>query len=293
MNQPPNLKILTELLIEELAGAVGLKGNSIARAAIRGLAGKAARKFSQLALDLDREVGAGGVSGGARWVLPRFAASCEIRGTEHIPPKGPLVIAANHPGSFDSVAISAHVARPDYKVIIGDIPFFENLPNIRAQAIFAPAMENVAGRMRVVRECVRHLQAGGSLLIFARGGIEADPDCMPDPGAEFHLWSRSLEIFLRQVPRTRILVTVVSGVIARSAFRHPLTWFRTARPDRQRLAFMYQFIRQMLSGWEVFGLTPRVTFGELLAGANREHVLAEVAAAATRTLQTHQAWEAG
>jgi hypothetical protein len=55
-----------------------------------------------------------------------------------------------------------------------------------------------------------------------------------------------------------------------------VTWFRKARPDRQRLAFMVQMIRQMIAGKELFGLTPRVTFGDLISAEttrDREHML--------------------
>jgi len=203
---------------------------------------------------------------------------------------GPLVIASNHPASVDSFVISAHVNRPDYKVIIGDIPFFEHLPHVRQNAIFAPDPGNAMGRMKVIRESIRHLNNGGSLLTFPRGDIEADPEFMPNPDGEFNHWSRSLEIFLQRVPGLQILVTIASGVISQAAFRHPITWFRKARPDRQRLAFLYQLARQMLSGRELFGLTPRVTFGEVVTGRSHEHILAEIEQAACRTLNQHMAW---
>jgi hypothetical protein len=110
---------------------------------------------------------------------------------------------------------------------------------------------------------------------------------MPNPDAEFNKWSRSLEIFLQRVPRTRVLVTVASGVIAPVAMRHPITWFRRARPDRQRLAFMFQIVRQILSGRETFGLTPQVTFGELLSSTNRKITLSEIVKAERRALIRH------
>jgi hypothetical protein len=290
MNETPSVASLSELLIYELAKAVTLQHSQTAKRFVRGLFGKAARKFSALGLELDRAVAAGGLAAGARWVQPRFVRSNQACGVEIIPPEGPLVIASNHPGSVDSVIISAHVERPDYKVIIGNIPFFQNLPNLREHAIFAPEDTDLAGRMNTVRASIRHLQAGGALLIFARGGIEADPSIAPDADAEFHLWSRSLEIFLRHVPQARILTTIVSGVIAEAAFRHPITWLRKARPDKQRLAFMYQMIRQMASGKETFGLRARVTFGEIISGATQQHILDEVAGAAQRTLSRHLAW---
>lgn len=291
MNDTPTVTSLSELLIDELTRAMALPNSAAVKSILRKLLGRAARKFSDLALELDCVVAEGGLSAGARWVQPRFVQSNEACGMENIPPDGPLVIASNHPGSYDSVMISAHIARPDYKIIIGNIPFFQNLPNLRKRAIFAPAVNDVAGRMNTVRESIRHLNAGGALLIFARGSIEADPSLAPHADAEFHLWSRSLEIFLRHVPQTHILTTIVSGVIAEAAFRHPITWLRVARPDKQRLAFMYQMIRQMANGKETFGLRAKVTFGELIRGATHQHVLDEVAHAAQRTFLQHLAWQ--
>jgi hypothetical protein len=291
MNNMPTAASLSELLVYELAKALTLQHNETAKRFIRRLFGKAARKIADLALELDCVIAEGGLSGGARWVQTRFVRSNEAHGVENIPSDGPLVIAANHPGSYDSVMISAHVPRPDYKIIIGNIPFFENLPNLRERAIFAPSDTDVAGRMNTVRQAIRHLQSGGALLIFARGGIEPDPSIARDADAEFDLWSRSLEIFLRHVPQARILTTIVSGVIAEAAFQHPITWLRKKRPDKQRLAFMYQMIRQMSSGKEIFGLRAKVTFGEIISGRTHQHILDEVAAAAHRTLGQHLAWQ--
>ena len=279
------------MLIHELAKAIRLPDSKIAKRLIRKLFGRAASKFSDLALELDRVISDGGLSGGARWVQPRFVKSNQARGVENIPPEGPLVIAANHPGSYDSVMISAHVQRPDYQIIIGNIPFFQNLPNLSERAIFAPAVTNVMGRMNTVREAIRHLRAGGALLIFARGNIEADPSIASDAESEFHLWSRSLEIFLRCVPQARVLTTIVSGVIAKTAMHHPVTLFRKARPDKQRLAFMYQMIRQMMAGKELFGLEANVTFGEVVSGSTYQYTLDEIKNAGHKTFQQHLGWQ--
>jgi len=46
----------------------------------------------------------------------------------------------------------------------------------------------------------------------------------------------------------------------------------------------------MLSGKELFGLTPRVTFGEIVTGRSRAHMLAEIEQAACRTLHQHMIW---
>ena len=292
ISKMPSLDIptLTETLIYELTKALALPQTARAKRWIRLVFGKAVHAAAEIGIGLDHAVAQGGVASGACWILPRFVKSHESQGSENIPASGPLVIASNHPANVDSIVISAHVNRPDYKVIIGEIPFFEHLPHVSEHAIFAPDPANMMGRMQVVRESIRHLKSGGALLIFPRGGIEPDPDFMPNPASEFHRWSRSLEIFLNRVPGLQILVTIVSGVISRSAFRRPITWLRRDRPDKQRLAFLYQLARQMLSGRELFGLTPGVTFGEVIQAQNHEHILAEIEHAARRSLHKHLNW---
>ena len=281
---------LAENLTYEITKALALPQTLLIRKVIASLTGKAIRRFTELAVDLDCVVEQEGIPGGARWLLPRFVEGHSAQGVENIPLAGPLVIASNHPASIDSILISAYVPRRDYKVIIGEIPFFKNLPNIRMNAIFAPAPTDSMGRMQVIRDVIHHLKNDGAILIFPRGGIESDPAWMPHPDAEFHHWSRSLEIFLKHVPHTQVLVTIVSGVISKAAMYHPITWFRRARPDRQRLAFMYQFIRQMIAGKEVFGLTPRVTFGDLVSRENtkdHEHMLQKIHQSAHHVLSSH------
>ena len=283
-------RVLTETLIDEMVKALALPRTRWIRQFIAWVTRNAMQRFINLASELDCVVGTQGIDGGARWLLPRFVKGHSARGVENIPPTGPLVIASNHPAFVDSVAISAHVPRRDYKVIIGEIPFFKNLPNISKNAVFAPDPTDTMGRAQVIREVIRHLRNNGAILIFPRGNIEPDPAWMPHPDEEFEHWSRSLEIFLKQVPHTQVLVTIVSGVISKAAMHHPITWFRKARPDRQRLAFMYQFIRQMISGKELFGLEPRVTFGDLISMENttdREHMLQCITQSAHRVLKTH------
>jgi hypothetical protein len=281
---------LQESLLFELARAMVLPQTPSIRSLVRMLFGRAALSVSQMALRIDHIVGQNGTAAGARSLLPNFVAGYSACGEEVIPGEGPLLIVSNHPASYDGVVISAFVNRPDFKIMIGEIPPYRYLPHISRHAIFSPPVKNTYGRMQTIRNAIQHLKDGGALLIFPRGGIEPDPAFMPDPDGEFHRWSRSLEIFLRRVPETRVLVTIVSGVIAPDAMRHPITWFRTQRPDRQRLAFMYQIIRQMLSGRELFCLTPRVTFGEILSSADSDCILPEIEGSARRTLMRHQSF---
>jgi hypothetical protein len=283
-------ELFYEGVLFELTKAFALSYTPRTRKLVEWIFGRAARSAATIATQADRIVGEGGHAAGARWFLPRFVKSHAARGVENIPASGPFVIAANHPGSVDTVVITAHSNRRDLKFIIGDIQFFKHMPQSCKGFIVAPPKSDTAGRMQVVRDSIRHLQSGGGLLIFPRGSIEADPEFMPDPDGEFNFWSRSLEIFLKRVPNLQILITIVGGVIAPAAMKHPITRLRKARPDRQRLAFVYQLTRQLVSGKQLFDLTPRVTFGEIVEGTNHAHMLAEIEHAARRTLAQHMAW---
>ena len=291
MTQPAsNADLFYEGMLFELTKTFALKHTPRSRRLVELIFGRAARSATTVAMDLDRVVGEGGHAAGARWFLPRFVKSHDARGVENIPASGPFVIAANHPGSIDAVVITAHSTRRDLKFIVGDIQYLRHMPNSCEGFIFAPPVSDTTGRMQVVRESIRHLQNGGGLLLFPRGDIEAEPAFMPNADGEFHHWSRSLEIFLKHVPNLQILITIVSGVIAPAAMKNPITWFRRDRSNRQRLAFVYQLSRQLLSGKQLFDLTPRVTFGEIIQGNNHEHSLAEIEHAARRTLAKHMAW---
>lgn len=287
---PASFYRLKDALLFELTRAMALPQTEGVRLLVRLLFGKATARFAQLALALDHEIEHHGSAAGARWLLPHFVARYEAQGQEIIPNDGPLLIVSNHPASYDGMLISAYVNRPDYKIIIGEIPPYRYLPHVSHHAIFSSPAKNTFGRMQTVRHALRHLQDGGALLIFPRGGIEPDPAFMPNPDGEFDKWSRSLEIFLQRVPQTRVLVTMVSGVIARASMQHPITWFRKARPDRQRLAFIHQIVQQISSGRELFGLIPKVTFGEVLSSADHRCILAEIERSARWTLARHLSW---
>ena len=278
---------LAEAFIFELTKAMALPQTEKVKKLICLIFGKAARHFSQVALEFDRVVEQDGSAAGARWLLPHFVTGHEASGTEIIPLQGPLLIVSNHPASYDGLVITAYIDRPDYKIIIGDIPPYHYLPHLVQHVILSPPVKNTIGRTQTVRKAIQHLKDGGALLIFPRGGIEPDPAFMPSPDAEFNQWSRSLEIILKNVPQTQVLVTAVSGVIAEPMMKHPITWFRKSRPDKQRLAFIYQMIRQVLTGKELFGLTPRVTFGEVLSSINHQNILAEIEQSARRTMAKH------
>ena len=278
---------LTQLIDNEIIQAMGLPIDSWIGEHLRPFFDRATRHFSEIFAECDRVIGQQGLPEGARYLLSNLVNGFEARGAGNIPPTGPLVIASNHPGTVDSITLIAAAQRPDLKVIAGAIPFLQNLPNVSRHLIFT-SYKDVHSRMIAMRESVRHLREGGALLLFADGHIDPDPSFMPRAEEELAHWSRSLEIFLRSVPQTQVITSIVSNVIDPRFMRHPITWLRRARPDRQRLAMMIQIIQQMLG--RKLDLVPRVSFGDLLdiqSIGDPEHVMQAVIDSAKRLLQIH------
>jgi len=158
-----------------------------------------------------------------------------------------------------SLTIMACLPRKDLKIVVSDVPFMRALLSGPDHLIYASP--EVDRRVQAVREMVRHLQSGGSILIFP--GTTLDPDPVLRPGAWERLgaWSRSIVLALRRVPETRLVGTIVSGVLAPRFLSHPLTRLAPKGWQRFKLAEVLQVLRQLGSG-KRYGIRPRVTFGE-------------------------------
>ena len=123
--------------------------------------------FSSLIANLDTIIGRDGIVAAARYALPELCRPADAQGQGIIPASGPLVIASNHPGTYDAFSIISNLPRDDVKLIVSGIPFFQNLPHASQHFIFAT--HDTQQRSDVIRQSVRHLQAGGALLIFPSG----------------------------------------------------------------------------------------------------------------------------
>lgn len=276
---------LQRLIAAEIFKAMGRPPDGWVSRVLAPVFSRAVRRFAEVAATCDRLIAEQGLAEAARWTLAQFTAGFHAEGTEHIPRAGPLVIACNHPGTVDSLVVIASAARQDLKVVAGPMPFMQHLPSVSRHLIYL-SRDDVHRRAGVVRQAIRHLRDGGALLLFARGRLEPDPACMPGAEAEFAHWSRSVEILLRSVPPASVVVGIVSGVLARESLRHPITWVRRGRLERQRLAMIIQFIRQM-RGKKV-PLVPRVTFGEPLEpSVLQDDPLPAIAESARQLLALH------
>lgn len=193
-----------------------------------------ARRFAEQIVTFDEQVGALGLMGGSKWLMRQFTNGLLVSGVEHVPAKGPVLIASNHPGMADTIALFSSIQRSDLKIVAAVRPFLHSLPNVSQHLIYVS--DDTSDRMRVVREATAHLRRGGAILTFPAGKIEPDPEVLPGAVASLETWGESIGVFMRLAPQTQLLPTIVRGVVSAGALRNPLTHLRRSRYDRERMA---------------------------------------------------------
>ena len=110
----------------------------------------------------------------------------DLRGTEHIPSDGPLIITPNHQTFADPPLVTIPVRRPIHYMAwnrLFAVPVFGSL--IRRLRAFPVEIETSDGR--AVREAVRLLKAGEALMIFPEGGRTPDGRLQPFKLGAFRL----------------------------------------------------------------------------------------------------------
>jgi len=281
----PTLESLTRLALDEICGVFGLPPEAHWRGLIETLFLRTARSFASYGAAFDQKVAQWGLDGAARWAVPMFARDVEVDGTESIPASGPLLVAANHPGSVDALAITSLIRRRDLKVVASGLGFLRHLPELSRHLIFVPRYDT-QGRMGVVRSVIHHLMDGGAILIFPGGNIEPDPAVLPGAPDALGAWSQSLDVVLRRVPQAQVVISIVSGVLSRAALRNPLSPFVRSMRDRQKVAEIIQVGAQMLLRTPL-GVEPRVTFMQLPTVESRDARMPQLMDAARRQIEEH------
>lgn len=261
----PSVGDLSQTLSQEIWKVLGLSPQTRLRHLLQPLVWAPTHRFARMAAGFDHKVAESGFLEAVRGVLPRFLSGVEVSGQSRLPQAGPLLVVANHPGGADALAVAAQLPRNDLKIVVSALPFVRNLPNSASHLIYTTLDPHQ--RMEVVRSAIRHLREGGALLIFPRGVVEPDPDVLPGASESLSDWSPSLGIIARAVPQLEIVTAIVSGVLARSSLRHPLTWLRREPRERQKLAEIIQVIQQMLLPWRQ-AIHARLSFSAPLAASD-------------------------
>ena len=257
---------LTRFILDEIFIALKQPPQGVARRVCGPLLKWPARRFATLMAEVDRRVALNGIVAAARWLLTQIVTGIDARCTEHIPRTGPVLIASNHPGAYDVVALIAGIGRDDIKIIASGVPFTRSLIATSSHLIYVnPDNLDAPDRMVAIRAGIRHLQDGGALLIYPSGIVDPDPDIAPGLAESIGTWSSSLDIFLRRVPRTWMVPAIVSSVLSRRYFNHPLVQIPKTAWEKRKLAEMIQISRQMIANKPI-DLTPRLTFGEAASG---------------------------
>lgn len=249
---------ITRILCGEFFNAIGFNPEGRISKTFSPLVRNPISRFAKIAAGFDQIVQNQNFKEASRWILPNFIRETEVFGADVIPKDGPLIVAANHPGAYDALVIAANLPRSDIKIVVNiPLPFIKELPSTENHFLYAPSDPHV--RMSVIRKALRHLKDGGSLLLFASGGIDPDPACMPGSEKEIEKWSGSLDLFLRRVPQTKLQITMISGILLPQYVHHAFTRFRRERRDKQRISEFFQVMRQMISPGE-FLSSPQLSF---------------------------------
>jgi hypothetical protein len=284
---------LKRSILDDLFKDFNQTGRLWLRGLIEPLAKPSVKRFAQIAADFDVRVERSGLREGMKWILPQFVSGFEIKGQEHVPGEGPLLVVSNHPGAYDSLLIPVGLPRNDLNIVAYQFPLLQRLPAASHHLIFTS--NDPEKRVGAVRSAIRHLRDGGALLIFPSGRVEPDPASLPGAAEAIQRWSPSLELLLRRVPETRVLISIVSGVISPKFLRIPLIRLWKGVRDPQTVAEIMQIVIQMLLPNQVC-LKPHISFGpsmllEDLVGSDLDAtIMGRVIALARELLREHCQW---
>ncbi len=281
------VSILKQRITDEIFFALGFGRTGFWRRLLGGLFSQPAGRFARIAAKLEDGVTRAGLQEGATSILGDFALCLHTWGVENIPRHGPLLIVCNHPGAYDSVAVTAAIPRPDLTLVASDVGFTRALTATSAHLIYVST--DPLERMNALRASIQHLKNGGAILLFARGDVEPDPAFMTGASETMEQWSPSIEIMLRKVPQTRLQVAIASGFILPRFAHNPLIKIRKKPFHQQKMAELFQILQQLVFPRSIGSIDVNVSFAmpvctDELAG---EKIMLAVIRLARQHLQQH------
>jgi hypothetical protein len=273
------LTALTDINLDDLVASFGWQNQPFFAGLLRRIFYGPARKFALQILDCDRAVGQSGLPKGAQHGLYDYVRDVKVFGQENVPASGPALFLSNHPGISDTLCLFAGIGRTDLRVIALDRPFLKSLPNISRHLFYIDG--DSAQRMSAVKKVAAHLRSGGAVLTFPAGEIEPDPDIYQGALESLSTWTDSAAVFARFAPETKIVPVLVRSVLWEKAVKHPITWFKRDREERERLGAALQLLSGLL--FDAHPVTVRIQFARPVTVA--EVGSSEVAAIHTAVLE--------
>ena len=260
MNVPEDdVKLVQHALVGEFFRIIGLPPEGRIRLLFGPIINRPTRRFSELIVEFDRGVAEWGITAASRDILDRFTEGSSSRLANFMPTSGGLIVVSNHPGTFDFFTVMSRLPREDIKFLISGVPVVRSLPASSEYLIYVPGDPH--GRIRVIREAIRHLKNDGCLVLFPTGILDPDPEVLPGSRKALEKWSQSLDLFLRHAPDAFVQVAIVSGVLPGDAIKNPLTVLVREKWKKQRLAEFLYVARMMVQGGK-FSVHPKISFAE-------------------------------
>lgn len=238
------LSLLTQINLDDLVAAFGWERHPRPAAALRSVFHSVAQKFAAQMVEFDTQVGASDLPTAALRTIRRYARSLRVYGAERLPAEGPALVLSNHPGMADTLALFCAIRRADLRIIASDRPFLQALPHTSRLLYYIGA--DASTRMRAVRQTAAHLKQGGAALTFPAGKIEPDADVYAGAAEALTGWTDSAGALVRFAPETRIIPTVVRGVLWEKAVKHPLVYLKPNRFEREKLGAAFQLLAHIL-----------------------------------------------
>lgn len=291
--QDGEIHALSEYLLDEIVLAFGLKNTPGTHGLFRFFLSKLTNRVASICMETDQIIAVKGFPAATGWMASHWVRQVTSRGSSFVPSDGPLLIVCNHVGAYDILVVPAQINRKDIKIIASASPFFMKLPHASEHMIYAS--HDAGNRMSAARQAITHLQGGGSLLLFGTGVIDPDPDVYQNANEEIGSWSPSIDLFLRQVPETKVLISIVSGIVLSKWAHSPLTFLREIPWQKRRIAEYGQVLDQLIFTRKP-NITPSISFAPpitvevLKQESGSEKVLPAVITRGKLLLEDHITW---
>ncbi|HSL42149.1 MAG TPA: hypothetical protein VK897_01880 [Anaerolineales bacterium] len=238
-----NIDMLTQINLDDLVSSFGWEDRPFLAGLLRRAFQSPPQAFAHQMVEFDSAIPVYGLVEASRRSIRHFVDDIRIFGRERIPASAFLALS-NHPGMTDTLSLFIALNRPDLHIIAINRPFLKALPNMSKQLAYVTG--DAGSRFKLIRQISAHLRGGGAALTFPAGNIEPDPDLQPGAVESLRSWTDSAGVFVRMAPETAVLPVLVRGVIRRRTARHPLTYLKRARAEREKLAAALQLLAHVM-----------------------------------------------